>query len=128
MSTRVPLLLLSAVICLQCCYSATIPRGYDPRLSDDVMMTPKKRPFCNAFTGCGRKRSLLPPGMPVQEILRQRQLEEEGFGSVPDLPSDAALEEFSRQMLSEAKLWEAIQEASAELARRKQKDLALSAQ
>lgn len=35
-----------------------------------------------------------------------------------------ALDELSRQIFNEAKLWEAIQEASAELARRKQKELA----
>ncbi|CAH2207705.1 jg27628, partial [Pararge aegeria aegeria] len=47
-------------------------RGYDQRLSDDVIMTPKKRPFCNAFTGCGRKRSS--PNRQMPELVRQRQV------------------------------------------------------
>ncbi|KPJ17578.1 Cardioactive peptide [Papilio machaon] len=97
-----------------------IPRNFDSRLSDDVIMTPKKRPFCNAFTGCGRKRSQYAPGMP-QDIGRQRQyVDDETLGSLVD--SENAIDELSRQILSEAKLWEAIQEASAEVLRRKQKE------
>ncbi|KAL0853144.1 hypothetical protein ABMA27_012906 [Loxostege sticticalis] len=86
--SRVYVLFAVAVILVDCCYSATIPRNFDPRLSDEMVMTPKKRPFCNAFTD-----------------------------------SENAIEELSRQILSEAKLWEAIQEASAEIARRKQKEI-----
>lgn len=46
----------------------------------------------------------------------------------PLLDSENAIDELSRQILSEAKLWEAIQEASAEIARRKQKELAYNNQ
>ncbi|CAK1554478.1 unnamed protein product [Leptosia nina] len=105
------------ILILYSCYAASIPNNYDPRFTDDTIIAPKKRPFCNAFTGCGRKRSQLPPGMPVQEMMRQRQFEEDmGYDT------DNAIEELSRQILSEAKLWEAIQEASAQIARRKQKE------
>nr|AAC24871.1 cardioacceleratory peptide 2a [Manduca sexta] len=83
-------------------------------------MAPKKRPFCNAFTGCGRKRSQGPPGMPAQDLRTKQYLDEEALGSILD--SESAIDELSRQILSEAKLWEAIQEASAEIARRKQKE------
>lgn len=48
-------------------------------------------------------------------------VDDETLGSLLD--SETAIEELSRQILSEAKLWEAIQEASAEIARRKQKDI-----
>ncbi|XP_028034410.1 cardioactive peptide [Bombyx mandarina] len=86
-----------------------------------MVTMPKKRPFCNAFTGCGRKRSQTAPGMPNQDLMRQRQyVDEDTLGTMLD--SESAIDELSRQILSEAKLWEAIQEASAEIARRKQKE------
>ncbi|XP_050359802.1 cardioactive peptide [Nymphalis io] len=120
---RVSLMLLIALCALDCCLSATIPRSYDPRLSDDVILTAKKRPFCNAFTGCGRKRSQTIPGMPFQELYRQRQFRDEETNA-PVMDSDAnAIDEISHQILNEARLFEAIQEASAEIARRKQKEL-----
>ncbi|XP_075989279.1 crustacean cardioactive peptide [Anticarsia gemmatalis] len=120
--SRVSLFLVIALLYMQCCYTATIPRNFDPRLSDEMVLTPKKRPFCNAFTGCGRKRSQGAPGMPSQDLMRQKQyVDDETLGSILD--SETAIEELSRQILSEAKLWEAIQEASAEIARRKQKDI-----
>lgn len=46
--------------------------------------------------------------------------------SLPILEADNGIEELSRQILSEAKLWEAIQEASAEIARRKQKEVSFN--
>ncbi|XP_047542062.1 cardioactive peptide [Vanessa atalanta] len=119
---RVSLMLLIALCALDCCLTATIPRSYDPRLSDDVILTAKKRPFCNAFTGCGRKRSQTIPGMPVQELYRQRQFGDDDM--IAPMDSDAnAIDELSHQILNEARLFEAIQEASAEIARRKQKEL-----
>ncbi|XP_023937775.2 cardioactive peptide [Bicyclus anynana] len=115
---RVSLLLLLALLTMDFCYSASL-RGYDQRMNDDIIGTPKKRPFCNAFTGCGRKRSS--PTRPIPELVRQRQyVDEDGFA--PLMESDNAIEDLSRQILSEAKLWEAIQEASADIARRKQRE------
>ncbi|CAG9789771.1 unnamed protein product [Diatraea saccharalis] len=120
--SRVSLFVVAAILIMDCCYSASIPRSYDPRLTEEMVLTPKKRPFCNAFTGCGRKRSQGAPGMPVQELIRQRQfVDDDALGSILD--SENAIEELSRQILSEAKLWEAIQEASAEISRRKSKEV-----
>ncbi|KAI8426740.1 hypothetical protein MSG28_014437 [Choristoneura fumiferana] len=121
MARHVFLLPVLALLLVDICYTASIPRNFDPRLSEEVVMTPKKRPFCNAFTGCGRKRSQNAPGMPVQELMRQRQYVDDD--SLPILEPENGIEELSRQILSEAKLWEAIQEASAEIARRKQKEV-----
>ncbi|XP_063912225.1 cardioactive peptide isoform X2 [Zophobas morio] len=78
------------------------------------VIEPKKRPFCNAFTGCGRKRSNLPP------LPEQRELTDESIGSLLELSAEPAIEDLSRQIMSEAKLWEAIQEANMELSRRRQ--------
>lgn len=64
----------------------------------------QKRPFCNAFTGCGKKRSA-PPRIEENRI-------EETLGSLLDLNSEPAVEDLMRQIMSEAKLWEAIQEAN----------------
>uniref|UniRef100_A0A8D8YKB0 Cardioactive peptide n=2 Tax=Cacopsylla melanoneura TaxID=428564 RepID=A0A8D8YKB0_9HEMI len=70
----------------------------------NIPLDPKrKKPFCNAFTGCGKKRA------------------DESMGTLVEMNSEPAVEELSRQILSEAKLWEAIQEARLELMRRKQK-------
>nr|ALM30313.1 crustacean cardioactive peptide precursor [Chilo suppressalis] len=119
--SRLSLFVVAAILLMDSCSSASIPRNYDPRMTEEMVLTPKKRPFCNAFTGCGRKRSQGAPGMPVQELLRQRQfVDDDTLGSILD--SENAIEELSRQILSEAKLWEAIQDASAEISRRKSKD------
>jgi hypothetical protein len=41
------------------------------------------------------------------------------MGTLVDMNSEPAVEDLSRQILSEAKLWEAIQEARMELLRRR---------
>ncbi|RZC38619.1 cardioactive peptide, partial [Asbolus verrucosus] len=78
------------------------------------IIEPKKRPFCNAFTGCGRKRSNLPALADQNDVL------DESLGSLLELSAEPAVEDLSRQIMSEAKLWEAIQEATMELNRRRQ--------
>jgi hypothetical protein len=55
--------------------------------------------------GCGKKRS------------------DESMGTLVDMNSEPAVEDLSRQILSEAKLWEAIQEARIELLRRRQEQV-----
>lgn len=55
------------------------------------------------FSGCGKKRS------------------DESMGTLVEMNSEPAVAELSRQILSEAKLWEAIQEARLELMRRREK-------
>nr|CAD7410843.1 unnamed protein product [Timema cristinae] len=80
-------------------------REVDPADMERLLDPKRKRPFCNAFTGCGKKRS------------------DESMGTLVDLNSEPAVEELSRQILSEAKLWEAIQEARIELLRRRQEQV-----
>lgn len=58
--------------------------------------------------GCGRKRS------------------DESMATLVDLNSEPAVEDLSRQILSEAKLWEAIQEARVELLRKHNEQVNLS--
>lgn len=84
------------------CDDVILQKRVDPAEMDRMIDPKRKRPFCNAFTGCGKKRS------------------DESMGSLVDLNSEPAVEDLSRQILSEAKLWEAIQEARAELIRRRQ--------
>lgn len=45
---------------------------------------------------------------------------DESINSLLELSAEPAVEDLSRQIMSEAKLWEAIQEANVELNRRKQ--------
>ncbi|CAL4165260.1 unnamed protein product, partial [Meganyctiphanes norvegica] len=59
---------------------------------NEILNTKPKRPFCNAFTGCGKKRS--DPAMD--------RLEEAASG--------AELDAIARHVLAEAKLWEQLQE------------------
>jgi hypothetical protein len=57
--------------------------------------------FFVLYLGCGKKRS------------------DESLGTLVELNSEPAVENLSRQILSEAKLWEAIQEAKVEMLRRR---------
>ncbi|XP_043221051.1 cardioactive peptide-like [Amphibalanus amphitrite] len=68
--------LLGAV--LLCCCALTIAKAIQKReISPDMLFQAKdKRPFCNAFTGCGRKRSDL-------------SLLEEAAGGPPQPPAGA---------------------------------------
>lgn len=67
------------------------------------------------FIGCGRKRS----NIPAQPAIDSEPLEE-SIGSLLELSAEPAVEDISRQIMSEAKLWEAIQEANVELSRARQ--------
>ncbi|XP_049801158.1 cardioactive peptide [Schistocerca nitens] len=81
-------------------------RDMDSPFLNRLFEAKMKRPFCNAFTGCGKKRS------------------DESVGTLLEMNSEPAVADLSRQILSEAKLWEAIQEARAELlARRRQHEM-----
>lgn len=73
----------------------------------------QKRPFCNAFTGCGRKRSYNPSGSHQPNDLGLNA--DNTIGALLDLNSEPAVEDLVRQIMSEAKLWEAIQEANHEM-------------
>lgn len=89
----------------------------------------QKRPFCNAFTGnnvdmkyfyqntslvagCGRKRSSNPD---TEREMNLSNGMDETLGDLLDLNSEPAVEDLMRQIMSQAKLWEAIQEANREM-------------
>jgi hypothetical protein len=84
------------------------PRAYNTNQID----TKAKRPFCNAFTGCGRKRSneiAPPPAIPAFDD------EDSSVSELLELNSEPAIENLMRQIMSEAKINEAIQEANREM-------------
>lgn len=88
------------------------PRNnFNNQYNTNQVDTKAKRPFCNAFTGCGRKRSneVIPP-IPVQSF-------DDGdrISDVLELNSEPAIENLMRQILSEAKMYEALQEANREI-------------
>ena len=66
-------------------------------------------------SGCGRKRSNLP------SLTAEGEEIEDSINRILELSAEPAVEDLSRQIMSEAKLWEAIQEANVELNRRRQK-------
>lgn len=68
------------------------------------------------IAGCGRKRSNFPP---LSGATFQNEVLDESLGSLLELSAEPAIEDLSRQIMSEAKLWEAIQEANMELNRRR---------
>ncbi len=89
----------------------------------------QKRPFCNAFTGknfdikylykntsllagCGRKRSSSPD---IEHELNSSNGIDDTLGDLLDLNSEPAVEDLMRQIMSQAKMWEAIQEATREM-------------
>lgn len=85
------------------------PRGYK-QFSSNQIDTKAKRPFCNAFTGCGRKRS-----NEIAPVIQMPAVEEDNLTELLELNSEPAIEELMRQIMSEAKMYEAIQEANREL-------------
>ncbi|KAL1508952.1 hypothetical protein ABEB36_003766 [Hypothenemus hampei] len=93
-----------------------LPKKLSPYINtrEKIIFEPKKRPFCNAFTGCGRKRSNLPA------LSSDGQEVDNSIDSLLELSAEPAVEDLSRQIMSEAKLWEAIQEANLELNRQRQ--------
>lgn len=113
---RTAFLLLASAALAHSLYLA----GEDLRERQDRPVSePRKRPFCNAFTGCGRKRSQLPP-LAGADIPDNSVDVEESLGTLLDLSAEPAVENLSRQIMSEAKLWEAIQEANMEIMRQRQ--------
>lgn len=78
-----------------------------------------KRPFCNAFTGCGRKRSADTDRLRTIENEIMADNAEFNLYNPVDPYSDTTMtntepmvEDLMRQILSQVKLWEAIQEAN----------------
>ncbi|XP_067615088.1 cardioactive peptide [Eurosta solidaginis] len=87
----------------------------------------EKRPFCNAFTGCGKKRSSLPP----YPLWKRTEMEDsdaniyhneylsDGLSDLIDINAEPAVENVQKQIMSQAKIFEAIKEASKEIFRQK---------
>lgn len=100
-------------------FKTQIERGYKQ------YSEPKKRPFCNAFTGCGKKRSESAAGLqannaPQNENPLLVDNNDDTLSTLIDLNAEPAVEDLMRQIMSEAKLWEAIQEAGREILIQKQ--------
>ncbi|KAK3923749.1 Cardioactive peptide [Frankliniella fusca] len=117
--------LLSAVLC--CCLTSLALTRADDTINavdlDSYDDERAKRPFCNAFTGCGRKRSASSGTMAAVAAPPARPLPlraDDPMTTLFDLNAEPAVAELSRQILSEAKLWEAIREASRDEGRRQQ--------
>ncbi|XP_073819817.1 crustacean cardioactive peptide isoform X2 [Musca autumnalis] len=97
------------------------------KLSGIIQWKYEKRPFCNAFTGCGKKRtSSHPPSYPV---IKRGDIEDksgysndymsEGLSDLIDINAEPAVENVQKQIMSQAKIYEAIKEASKEIFRQK---------
>ncbi|KAL7041177.1 hypothetical protein ACKWTF_000671 [Chironomus riparius] len=89
------------------------PRNFNNQYNPNQLDTNKaKRPFCNAFTGCGRKRSNeVAPPIPIQSTFD----DSDRISDVLELNSEPAIENLVRQIMSEAKMFEAFQEANREM-------------
>lgn len=90
------------------------PRSYK-QFSSNQIDTKAKRPFCNAFTGCGRKRSSEIATPPLAPPVQSFEDEESSVSELLELNSEPAIENLMRQIMSEAKMYEAIQEANREM-------------
>ncbi|OXA43919.1 cardioactive peptide [Folsomia candida] len=78
-----------------------------------------KRTFCNAFTGCGRKRNGGGGGFNRDYV----DYSEGGDrGSVVDSDSDSGMEDVARDILAEARLWEALQARNSLRPRQQQRN------
>ncbi|XP_017143023.1 cardioactive peptide [Drosophila miranda] len=97
------------------------------KLSGVIQWKYEKRPFCNAFTGCGRKRTSY-PSYPPFSLIKRNELEEkpynneylsEGLSDLIDINAEPAVENVQKQIMSQAKIFEAIKEASKEIFRQK---------
>uniref|UniRef100_A0A182P5Q8 Crustacean cardioactive peptide n=1 Tax=Anopheles epiroticus TaxID=199890 RepID=A0A182P5Q8_9DIPT len=134
-AAKLVLALVSLFCVLQMLECGVVDR--QPRAYKQYNTEPQKRPFCNAFTGCGKKRASAssPPtaaAAAAAAAMLQRHLQnmdpsrkdrmgsdfdpnEESISSLLDLNTEPAVEDLLRQIMSEAKLWEAIQEANREI-------------
>ncbi|XP_016974476.1 cardioactive peptide [Drosophila rhopaloa] len=98
------------------------------KLSGVIHWKYEKRPFCNAFTGCGRKRTY--PSYPPFSLFKRNDVEDkpynneylsEGLSDLIDINAEPAVENVQKQIMSQAKIYEAIKEASKEIFRQKNK-------
>ncbi|XP_022221231.1 cardioactive peptide [Drosophila obscura] len=99
------------------------------KLSGVIQWKYEKRPFCNAFTGCGRKRTSY-PSYPPFSLIKRTEIDDkpynneymsEGLSDLIDINAEPAVENVQKQIMSQAKIFEAIKEASKEIFRQKNK-------
>ncbi|SPP82985.1 cardioactive peptide [Drosophila guanche] len=97
------------------------------KLSGVIQWKYEKRPFCNAFTGCGRKRTSY-PSYPPFSLIKRNEIDDkpynneylsEGLSDLIDINAEPAVENVQKQIMSQAKIFEAIKEASKEIFRQK---------
>eukprot|EP00099_Drosophila_melanogaster_P010087 NP_001262846.1 crustacean cardioactive peptide, isoform B [Drosophila melanogaster] len=133
-SMRISLRLLALLACA-ICSQASLERENNEgtnmanhKLSGVIQWKYEKRPFCNAFTGCGRKRTY--PSYPPFSLFKRNEVEEkpynneylsEGLSDLIDINAEPAVENVQKQIMSQAKIFEAIKEASKEIFRQKNK-------
>ncbi|TMW51102.1 hypothetical protein DOY81_003833 [Sarcophaga bullata] len=97
------------------------------KLSGLIQWRYEKRPFCNAFTGCGKKRTSSHPPYPVtkrgelddKSAYNSNDYISEGLSDLIDINAEPAVENVQKQIMSQAKIYEAIKEASKEIFRQK---------
>ncbi|XP_037810288.1 cardioactive peptide isoform X1 [Lucilia sericata] len=102
---------------------------YVHKLSGIIQWKYEKRPFCNAFTGCGKKRTSSHPPYPVikrgdiedKSLYNSNDYISEGLSDLIDINAEPAVENVQKQIMSQAKIYEAIKEASKEIFRQKNK-------
>ncbi|XP_055852650.1 cardioactive peptide [Episyrphus balteatus] len=83
------------------------------KLSGIIEWNFEKRPFCNAFTGCGRKRT----------FISQAKIEDaEALSGLIDMNAEPAVANVQRQIMSQAKLFEALKEGTKEILMQNNKD------
>ncbi|XP_017003765.2 cardioactive peptide [Drosophila takahashii] len=133
-SIKLSLRLVALLVCLISCQAALERENIEGnnmanhKLSGVIQWKYEKRPFCNAFTGCGRKRTY--PSYPPFTLLKRNEVEEkpynneylsEGLSDLIDINAEPAVENVQKQIMSQAKIYEAIKEASKEIFRQKNK-------
>ncbi|EDX13972.1 cardioactive peptide [Drosophila simulans] len=133
-SMRISLRLLALLACAICSQASLErennegPNMANHKLSGVIQWKYEKRPFCNAFTGCGRKRTY--PSYPPFSLFKRNEVEEkpynneylsEGLSDLIDINAEPAVENVQKQIMSQAKIFEAIKEASKEIFRQKNK-------
>ncbi|XP_023164589.1 cardioactive peptide [Drosophila hydei] len=124
---------LTAIMLCLCTANASLEtenNEVNHKLSGVIQWKYEKRPFCNAFTGCGRKRTSY-PSYPPFSLIKRNELEEkpynnneylsEGLSDLIDINAEPAVENVQKQIMSQAKIFEAIKEASKEIFRQKNK-------
>ncbi|KAI8045312.1 cardioactive peptide [Drosophila gunungcola] len=131
---KISLRLVALLTCLISCQASLerenneVNNMANHKLSGVIQWKYEKRPFCNAFTGCGRKRTY--PSYPPFSIFKRNEVEDkpynneylsEGLSDLIDINAEPAVENVQKQIMSQAKIFEAIKEASKEIFRQKNK-------